>query len=152
MAEKRNGKSRKKVDEPYIPDQTEEEALDHIIVELHQDLENPKTPKSKRKASTSNILNIKEFEITEAKEDATKSTTKRQKTQPKVDVSGQEIVKIVKAPKMWTAAESAILKMLCYGCSPVGRNISGMAILFVISISFFFSFLFFFLIFLTYQH
>ena len=148
--QRRNGKLSRKKDETYVPDQTDEEALDHIISDLEQNLENNSQNNSKNKkkrtsTDTSTSLNIKDFEINESKEDGTKST-KRQKTQPQVDIANQEIVKVMKAPKVWSVAESALLKILLLGCSPIGRNIAGMIFLFSFFSFFFFLFFLFFLI------
>ncbi len=130
MAEKRNSKAsfRKKTDKDYIPDKNEEDTMDHIIDTLEKNLENTNnqtnnSKKQKRAPTTSGPLNIKEFEENEAKED--KQPNKRAKTQPTPDISAQAIVKVVKAPKSWAPAESALLRALIIGLTPTGRNVAG---------------------------
>lgn len=139
MSQKRNAKaSKNKADEPYEPpDQTLEDALDHLISDIEQNLEhtsqNKKQKRGQQKKSTnataSEPLNIKEFQLNEAEED---KSTKRLKTQANADVSGQAIVKVTEAPKIWTAAECALLKAIIVGLSPTGRNIAGIIFLFLL--------------------
>lgn len=173
MADKRNGKiSKKKVtdDSPYVqPIQTEDE-MDFIINEMQADLDQTPATTTKRKRSQSTAkngsLNIKDYEINEAEEAASKPT-KNAKTQTKEVTQPQQsqaqqsqqqqsqpqqqtTTKTVKLPKVWTPSESSVLFLLLTGTPPLGRNPSGILFIFLsfyLLFNIFLSFLSFFSIF-----
>ena len=85
----------------------------------------------KRKASDKLLL--KDFEELEAAESAKKKPS--------------TVTKETKVPKIWSASESALLKVLMNGCPPIGKNASGKINLFcsaLVFLFFVFCFLFYF--------